>query len=315
MRSDRTERRNARIFDHGAGAVSADAVMLERRGWLGAAVLALGVGLLNANDARAQRETIPQTAGGPDSSSVMTRPGDRFRDCADCPEMVVVPAGEFMMGSPEDEPGRGSSEGPRYRVRIGEPFAVGRVEVTFGQWDACVAAGDCRYRPKDNWGRGAQPVIKVSWIDAQAYLSWLSEKTGRRYRLLSEAEWEYAARAGATTRYPWGDEPGENNANFDGSGSRWSKRQAAPVGQFAANRFGLHDMIGNVAEWVADCWHGSYQGAPADGSAWTAGGCERRVVRGGSWYDVPGNARAALRVKFHPGLRNLDLGFRVARTP
>ncbi|MCB1915627.1 MAG: formylglycine-generating enzyme family protein [Rhodocyclaceae bacterium] len=290
--------------------MSAEAGRRERYHGLVIVLLTLGVGLMVAIDAHGQREaTVPVAAG----RSVTFDPGDTFRDCAVCPEMVVVPAGEFRMGSPASELGLGRDEGPPHRVRIGEAFAVGKFEVTFAQWDACVGAGGCRYRPKDNWGRDAQPVIKVSWNDAQVYLNWLSEKTGRSYRLLSEAEWEYAARAGSTTRYPWGDEPGRGNANFDASGGPLGSRQSTPVGRFDANRFGLYDMIGNVAEWVADCWHGSYQGAPADGRAWTSGDCERRVVRGGSWYDVPANARSALRLKFPPGLRNLDLGFRVAR--
>ena len=241
--------------------------------------------------------------------------GETFRDCSDCPEMVVVPAGEFMMGSPEAEKGRDLDEGPQRRVRIGQPFAVGKFEVTFEQWDACVAGGGCSHEPGDQtWGRGSQPVIDVSWNDAQRYLQWLSKKTGHRYRLLSEAEWEYAARAGTTTRYPWGDESGRNNANFGGSGSRWSGQQTAPVGRFGANRFGLHDMIGNVWEWVEDCWQGSYQGALADGSASTSASCSPPVVRGGSWNYVRDAARSASRSWVVPGFRVNYVGFRLART-
>ena len=135
------------------------------------------------------------------------------------------------------------------------------------------------------WGRGNRPAIDVSWHEAQAYVAWLSEKTGKRCRLLSESEWEYAARAGAATRYSWGDGIGRNRANCSGCGSRWDDRQTAPVGSFAANGFGLHDMHGNVWEWVADCWNGSYAGAPSDGSARESGNCSRRVLRGGAWYN------------------------------
>ena len=258
-------------------------------------------------------------AVGPDRSAPVAakpfRAGDSFRDCNDCPEMVVVPAGEFMMGSPEGEQGRAGDQGPQHRVRISEPFAVGKVEVTFDQWEVCVAGGGCSQKPDDRgWGRGSRPAINVSWNDVQAYLKWLSRKSGQRYRLLSEAEWEFATRAGSTTRYPWGDGPGRDNANFYQSGSRWSGKQTAPVGQFDANRFGLHDVIGNVWEWVDDCWHDSYQGAPADGSAWTSTSCDGRVVRGGSWGSIPDYARSAGRLGYGPRNRGEDIGFRLART-
>jgi formylglycine-generating enzyme required for sulfatase activity len=238
-----------------------------------------------------------------------------FRDCAQCPEMVVIPSGEFTMGSPEGEAGRLPTDGPQHKVTIARPFAVGKYEVTFDEWDACVAAGGCAHKPGDQgWGRGRQPVINVSWEDARAYVSWLSKKTGKPYRLLSEAEWEYAARAGTTTRYPWGDAPGTNRANFRDSSSQWSNKQTAPVGSFAANPFGLHDMIGNVWEWVQDCWNFSYEGAPGDGRAWESGDCGLRVERGGSWNYLPEYARAAIRFRIGPGFRDGSVGFRVART-
>jgi formylglycine-generating enzyme required for sulfatase activity len=200
-------------------------------------------------------------------------------------------------------------------VTLARPFAVGKYAVTFDEWDACVAAGGCTHKPGDRgWGRGRQPVIDVSWQDAQAYVSWLAKKTGQPYRLLSEAEWEYAARAGTTTRYPWGDEPGTNRANFSGSGSKWSRRQTAPVGSFDANAFGLHDMIGNVWEWVQDCWNESYKGAPLDGRPWEEGDCGRRVLRGGSWDIIPEYARAAVRIRDEPGEGVYNVGFRLART-
>ncbi len=239
-----------------------------------------------------------------------------FRDGDECPEMVVIPAGEFLMGSPEGEPGRSAHEGPRRKVTIARPFAVGKYPITFDEWDACVKAGGTKCKPEDaGWGRGRRPVISVSWDDAQAYVAWLSEKTGKPYRLLSEGEWEYAARAGTTTRYPWGDEPGNNRANFRDSGNAWSGQQTSPVGSFDPNAFGLFDMIGNVWEWVRDCWNESYQGAPEDGGAWESGTCDRRVVRGGSWYIIePGYARVANRRGLLPSKRLKDVGFRVAKT-
>ena len=178
-----------------------------------------------------------------------------------------------------------------------------------------MAAGGCKQKPGDEgWGRGRQPVINVSWEDAQAYVAWLTTKTGKGYRPLSEAEAEYAARAGSTTAYPWGEDPGTNRANFGFSGSPWSDKQTAPVGSFAPNDFGLYDMIGNVWEWTQDCWNDSYSAAPVDGSPWLTGDCGRRVVRGGSWLDGPGSARAAFRFRNGPGFRNYNQGFRLART-
>jgi formylglycine-generating enzyme required for sulfatase activity len=242
--------------------------------------------------------------------------GDSFRECAkDCPEMVVVPAGEFMMGSAADERDHYDNEDPLHRVTIARPLAVSKFEVTFEQWDACVASGACPHVPDNNMGRGTQPVINVSWDDAQQYVAWMSTMTGRPYRLLSEAEWEYAARAGSTTAYSWGDEIGKNNANCSGCGSEWDSRRTAPVGSFAPNRFGLYDMHGNVWEWVEDCLHTSYAGAPTDGSAWIAqGDCNQRVVRGGSWAGYPVGLRSALRFWYSTDDHGTDLGFRVART-
>ena len=225
--------------------------------------------------------------------------GRQFRDCAECPKLVVVSEETYMMGSPSSEEGRGGDEGPVHRVTIGRPFAVGVYEVTFGEWDACVSGGGCGgYRPDDGgWGRGPRPVVNVSWNDAKAYVDWLSSETGEAYRLLSEAEWEYVARAGTRTRYWWGDEIGRNRANCAGCGSRWDGGQTAPVGSFSANGFGLHDVHGNVWERVEDCWNVSYRGAPSDGSAWESGNCSRRVVRGGSWVDDPRSLRSANRIR------------------
>jgi len=248
--------------------------------------------------------------------------GKKFRDCDACPEMVEVPAGEYMMGSPSSEEGRDDDEGPMHRVRIGK-FAVGVYEVTFAEWDACVTDGGCGgYRPEDEgWGRGRRPVIEVSWEDAQSYVRWLSSKTGERYRLLSESEWEYAARAGTTTAFYFGETISTDQANYDGNfvyGSGAEGRyleKTAPVGTYPPNAFGLYDMHGNVWEWVQDCGNGSYRGAPNDGSAWESGECVRRVLRGGSWFSYPRFLRSAYRNRYAAGTRFNDVfGFRVART-
>jgi formylglycine-generating enzyme required for sulfatase activity len=255
----------------------------------------------------------------PDAERAL-KPGQAFRECAkDCPEMVVVPAGEFMMGSPPTEKGRMPDEGPQHRVTIARPFAVSKYDVTFNDWDACVSVGGCPRGAGDvDWGRDTRPVIYVSWDDAQQYVARLSQMTGKPYRLLSDAEFEYAARAGTQTAYPWGDDIGENNANCVDCGSQWTGSagtwQTAPVGSFAANRFGLHDMVGNVWKWVQDCYHPNYNGAPTDGSTWTGGDCTARVIRGGSWGGGPEYVRPAFRDRSSTNDRNYTLGFRVGRT-
>jgi formylglycine-generating enzyme required for sulfatase activity len=240
--------------------------------------------------------------------------GSEFKECAvACPSMVVIPAGKFSMGSPEEEVDRTEGEGPQHEVAIARPFAVSKYEVAFDQWDACVAAAACP-RARDAWGRGIMPVINVSWDDAQLYVAWLSRLTGKEYRLLTEAEWEYAVRAGSNTRYAWEDEPGIGNANCNGCGGAWIL-QAAPVGSFRPNAFGIYDMEGNVWEWVEDIWHDSYEDAPADGSAWLQGGdATYRVIRGGSWHNETELLRAASRFKRHRKVQFDTLGFRVART-
>lgn len=197
-------------------------------------------------------------------------------------------------------------------------LAVGRFEVTFAEWDACVAAGGCRRRPYDaGWGRGRQPVINVSWADAQHYAAWLSRRTGKHYRLLTEAEWEYAARAGSHVRYWWGNDTGHGDANCYDCGSRWDGRQAAPVGRFAPNPFGLYDMHGNVSEWVEDCYHDRYRDAPSDGRAWTLD-CtaitDTRMVRGGAWNDPTITTRSAARSTASFNYYDNRIGFRIART-
>jgi len=277
--------------------------------------------------------------------------GSTFQDCPDCPEMVVVPAGSFRMGSPPGEPGRGDDEGPVHDVRIEYSLAVGVYEVTRGQFGAFAratgrSAGDgCSVLGKDilwkmesdrSWNSPGysqtvdHPVSCVSWVDATAYVAWLSRETGRNYRLLSEAEWEYVARAGTTTRWYHGDsEPAlcrfGNGIDQTYSGvfpqDEFVNHQCsdgyvytAPKGTFQPNAFGVRDTSGNVLEWVGDCYNASYVGAPTDGSAWMIGDCKNRVLRGGSWYGQPRSLRSAYRFKINPDLRNSCFGFRVART-
>ena len=253
------------------------------------------------------------------------KPGESFKECArDCPDMMVVPAGSFVMGASasESQAPNYATELPQHTVTIAKPFAVAKYELTFTEWDACVAGGGCKgYMPHALIsGRGRQPVINVGWDDAQAYVAWLSQVTGKTYRLLSEAEYEYAERAGSTTTYPWGIDVkfnGQAMANCNGCGSKWDKRDTAPVGSFPANKFGLYDMVGNVFEWVEDCAYANYNGAPADGSARiTISGniCDSRVLRGSSTVTPPDTLYSAYRSSNSIGTRNLIDGFRVART-
>jgi formylglycine-generating enzyme required for sulfatase activity len=257
-----------------------------------------------------------------------------FKDHEAAPEMVMMPAGKFMMGPTPSEIAAltkefrndvdWKAEGPQHEVTIAQPFAVGRYAVTFAEWDACVADGGCNgYQPRDEgWGRGKLPVINVNWDDAKAYAAWLSRKTGKTYRLLSEAEREYATRAGTTTAFWWGPSISTSQANYDGNytfagGARGEYRQKTiPVDSFAPNPWGLYNVHGNVWEWVEDCWHDSYQGAPSDGSPWTTActDASRRVVRGGSWISDPRGLRAADRRRDTTVYRGSFLGFRLART-
>jgi formylglycine-generating enzyme required for sulfatase activity len=247
--------------------------------------------------------------------SANPRPGQTFKDCADCPAMVVVPAGSFLMGSLDGDPQSYPDERPRRFVTLARGFAIGVHEVTFAEWDACARDGGCAHRPDDaGWGRDRRPVINVNWGDAQDYVGWLRQKTGRAYRLPSEAEWEYAARAGSPTTRPWGELIGDGNANCKGCGSAWDSRQTAPVGSFPPNTFGLRDVMGNVWEWVEDCWNRNYEGAPIDGTAWTEGKCRRRVLRGGSWVDLPAFVRLPDRIRADAVARVNNFGFRVAQS-
>ena len=263
------EYHQAKLFDAAAG---------EYKSWLGL-----------TDSSHPQRKSVLEALVAAREGRLLYKAGDIIQDCPQCPQMVYIPAGNFRMG--DIQGGGDSDEKPVHRVSI-KAFLMSATEVTFAQWDACVAAGGCddsgpRKAGGDNsWGRGSRPVIEVNWEDAQQYVKWISAKTGEQYRLPSEAEWEYAARAGSETKYSWGNSIGKNKANCDGCGSRWDNSQTAPVASFAANAFGLYDMHGNVWEWTQDCWNGSYKGAPSDGSALLSGDCSQRVLRGGSWSAV-----------------------------
>jgi formylglycine-generating enzyme required for sulfatase activity len=278
------------------------------------------------------------------------KPGDSFRDCADCPQMIVVPPGEFTMGREGGEPER--YEGPLRRVTIGYAFAVGRFELTQGEYRRFVEAtghktagtgcnaflGDTvTALPNTSWMnpgygrpvRDDEPVGCIRWSDAKAYVSWLAGRTGRKYRLLTEAEWEYAARAGTTGTYTWGDDASAACAVanvHDRSGAKTTARlpygpapcddgfvEVAPVGRFKANAFGLHDMIGNVWEWVEDCYEMPYGATPTDGSAQLTRGCDRRGTRGGSWRTLYERQRPAFRGRDPEALTSQIFGARVAR--
>lgn len=257
--------------------------------------------------------------------SLTLRPGKAFRDCHDCPEMVVVPAGSFWQGSADASPLAVSLEKPRRRVAIAAPFAVGVREVTMRDWDACVAAGGCETQPSDNgWGRDLRPVMLVSWNDAMQYAGWLSARTGQSYSLPSESEWEYVARAGEESDWPggraelvcaYGNIAGAETG-FDWRHPDCADRMAvstAITGSFEPNAFGVYDVIGNVAEWTLDCMNLSYLEAPADGSAWTRGLCSSRMTRGGSWFSGTRDIRLPARFNLKAGDRNDFTGFRVVR--
>lgn len=251
------------------------------------------------------------------------KPKDVFKECADeqgkdqCPVMVVVPPGSFMMGSSPKENGHAENEGPQHQVTIAKPFAVSKFLLTFDEWDTCVEFGDCRGDVSDaGWGHGQRPVINITWTDARRYVTWLAKITGKPYRLLTEAEYEYVARGGTKTAYPWGDEVGIGNASCNGCGSEWDNARTAPVGSFAPNQFGLYDMVGNVFQWTQDCYHPDYNGAPTDGSEWVSA-CpdeDERTVRAGGKNSSPRFIRVASRRPWSIKGLVASLGFRVART-
>jgi formylglycine-generating enzyme required for sulfatase activity len=235
-------------------------------------------------------------------------PGEIFRDCEACPELVVVPPGDFAMGS-NDTP----YEKPEHPIVIKRAFAIGRREVTFAEWDQCADAGVCKHRPDDHgWGRGDRPVINVAWDDAKLFVAWLSQKSGQKYRLPSEAEWEYAARAGTKTPFWWGRDAGTGHAQCENCGSPTTK-QVAVTGSYRPNGFGLYDTAGNAAEWVEDCWNENYRNAPKDGTAWTSGDCRLRVLRGGNFLSKATEIRSAARFRYDVDVRYYANGFRVMR--
>ena len=236
-----------------------------------------------------------------------------FQDCLHCPTMVRLPGGAFTMGSSLDP-----SERPPHRVTV-PTFALGKFEVTAAEWAACVAGGGCTDRPAPAGAAQAgdaerRPATNLSWDDAGRYVAWLRQVTGQPYRLPSEAEWEYAARAGTTTRYSWGEQPSVGQADCDGCGGASNPRDPADVSAFPANAWGLFAMQGGVAEWVEDCWQTSYRGAPTDGSAWRGPKCSQRVLRGGSWRDRPAGISVSRRNFYDAGVRYPANGLRVALT-
>jgi formylglycine-generating enzyme required for sulfatase activity len=293
------------------------------------------------------------------SETDRTQSEQTFRDCSECPEMVVVPAGTFLMGSsladtardleavPRDEASYATRpfafEHPQHLVSIKQPFGLGRYSVTRGEFSFFVQekkyliTGKCAlfvdhrfefHRPDSGWQNPGfnqsdrDPAVCVSWQDAQAYVAWLNGKVrgpttvagDGPYRLPTESEWEYAARAGTRTARWWGNSIGLDNADCDRCGSFWDKEKTAPVGSFRLNPFGLYDVLGNAWEWTQDCWHETYAGAPADGGAWMSGACGERVMRGGSWFSDPWILRSAGRSKSETDERGNDIGFRVGKT-
>jgi formylglycine-generating enzyme required for sulfatase activity len=279
--------------------------------------------------------TRPQAPSGSLSSMA---PGTVIRDCADCPEMVVIPAGSFMMGSPASEAGRFDREGPQHLVQMRRQIAVGKYEVTriqyarFVQDSSYVVGNGCNawdgkwvYDANKNWRNPGfpqsddDPVVCITWDGAKAYADWLSRKSGKQYRLPSEAEWEYAARAGTTTAFSFGERITPQQANFEsrvsyaGSPVVTARGRTSPAGSFAPNPFGLYDVHGNVWEWTEDCRNDNYNGAPTDGSVWASGNCGQRILRGGSWSNFPQNVRSAYRNTEAQSFQSRSFGFRVVR--
>lgn len=323
-----------------------------------AIALSIGADAPRPSDAKVSTERAGLQRFAPLAAEIerALAPLEVFQECGDCPQMVVVPAGSFVMGSPSSEQDRAAVEGPQHSVTIARQFALGRTHVTVDQFATFVAAtghvpqrscwtiegGTFVLRDELSWrdpgfGQdGTHPVLCVSWDDARAYVAWLSRETGKAYRLPSEAEWEYVARAGSTSRYFFGDDPHElcRNANgFDQTArsalsgfSEWTPVpcndgyvHTAPAGAFSPNRFGLYDMHGNAYELVEDCYFDTMDGAPSDGSArgsahwWSFRGCRNHVRRGGSWYGSPADLRAARRLSIPHDVRGTGVGFRIAR--
>lgn len=256
----------------------------------------------------APEQAQPEPAAPPEKPKAPVAGVSQTKDCATCPDLIVLPAGTYTMGSNTSDP----SEKPAHRVTLAAPFAIGKYEVTVDQWNACVTAGACQKVGDDN-RTGNAPVRDVSWDDAQQYLKWLGTQSGKTYRLPTEAEWEYAARGGTTSKFWWGEQMRKGMANCKDCGEPWQQDGPAPVGSFGANAFGLHDVNGSVWEWVSDCWHNSYKGAPATGGAWEDPNCRVRVIRGGSWREGASYMPVTTRFKYDASVRHSQNGFRVAR--
>ena len=254
-------------------------------------------------------ETRPAPAAPSTAAKSSGGGTSEVKDCPACPALITLPPGSFTMGSNTGDP----SEKPAHHATVNAPFAIGKYEVTVEQWNACVEAGACPRLGAEANRTGNTPVRDVSWDDVQQYVKWLSKVSGKSYRLPTETEWEYAARAGASTRFWWGEQMRAGNANCKGCGDPWSADGPPAVGSFASNPFGLHDVNGSVWEWVSDCWHNSYKGAPADGRTWDTPNCRERVIRGGSWREDASYMPATTRFKYTASVRNSQNGFRVAR--
>jgi formylglycine-generating enzyme required for sulfatase activity len=269
-----------------------------------------GAGAIRTAEAPSHSDSAAARTAEPQAPPGVPAPSTTFRDCSDCPEMVAVPAGKFMMGWDVGDP----DEKPAHEVVIAKPLAVGKFEVTYDEFNACEADGGCKRFKDAHFGgsKGRRPITNITWNEARGYAAWLSKKTGKLYRLLSEAEWEYAARAGTTTKYAFGDIITHDQANF--SYGKQGEGRTKEVGSYPPNAWGLYDMHGNVWEWVEDCY-GTYQGAPADGTARISSNCASRVLRGGSWDYEADEIRSSVRYKLAPDWWSLDeTGFRVARS-
>ncbi|CAN7374301.1 formylglycine-generating enzyme family protein [Massilia sp. LjRoot122] len=264
-------------------------------------------------EAPARPAPTTATAAAPAAVPARTAPakaGAEIKDCPACPLLVSLPAGSFTMGNNASDP----SETPAHPVTIGAPFAIGKTEVTVQQWNACVTARACPAVAQPAGTTATAPVRDVSWDDAQQYVKWLATASGKPYRLPTEAEWEFAARGGTATAYWWGAQMQTGKANCKECGQPWSDAAPASVGSYPANPYGLHDTSGSVWEWVSDCWHNNYKDAPADGRAWDGPNCRVRVIRGGSWREGSAYMVTSTRFKYDASVRQLQNGFRVARS-
>ena len=259
--------------------------------------------------------SVPKPVAAPvaepkQAATPTTNKTEGIRDCPACPEMLVLPAGTVTMGEQRGD----RSERPVHKVSIKRPFAIGKYEVTIGQWNECVNAGACSYKAAKGGPSENSPVRDISWNDAQEYVRWLSRVTKQEYRLPTEAEWEYSARANTQTRFWWGDTVGSGNANCKDCGGKWDRSAPAEVDAYPPNPFGVYGANGGVWEWVTDCWHKSYHGAPNDGSSWDKPDCRENVIRGGSWRNDASYIHSASRFKYDTNVRYLLNGFRVAKT-